>query len=175
MVEKIADSVLADGGRFSKLVSAIVHSDPFQKRGGAEGSASPSKTDRRRTIREGPGERRSRCPWLEADGTARRRREGAARGTAPKRMAFFYVPNGVRGASDWTPKGTGAGLVLPDILKPLEPIKDDLLVLTGLTQDGAFAHGDGGGDHAPDARQLPHRHSTRSKSGRPGHQGQGLA
>ncbi len=36
-VEKIADSVLADGGRFSKLISAIVHSDPFQKRG-VEGS-----------------------------------------------------------------------------------------------------------------------------------------
>jgi len=37
VVEKVADSVLADGGRFSKLVSAIVHSDPFQKRG-VEGS-----------------------------------------------------------------------------------------------------------------------------------------
>jgi mono/diheme cytochrome c family protein len=40
VVEKVADSVLADGGKFSKLVSAIVHSDPFQKRG-VEGSASP--------------------------------------------------------------------------------------------------------------------------------------
>jgi Protein of unknown function (DUF1592)/Protein of unknown function (DUF1588)/Protein of unknown function (DUF1587)/Protein of unknown function (DUF1585)/Protein of unknown function (DUF1595)/Ca-dependent carbohydrate-binding module xylan-binding/Planctomycete cytochrome C len=40
VVEKMADSVVADGGKFSKLVSAIVHSDPFQKRG-VEGSASP--------------------------------------------------------------------------------------------------------------------------------------
>jgi hypothetical protein len=38
VVEKIADTVLASGGRFSTLVSAIVHSDPFQKRG-VEGSA----------------------------------------------------------------------------------------------------------------------------------------
>ena len=37
VVDKIADSVMLDGGRFSKLVSSIVHSDPFQKRG-VEGS-----------------------------------------------------------------------------------------------------------------------------------------
>ena len=40
VVEKLADATLADGGRFSRLVSAIVHSDPFQKRG-VEGSVSP--------------------------------------------------------------------------------------------------------------------------------------
>jgi mono/diheme cytochrome c family protein len=40
VVEKVADAVLAGGGKFSALVSAIVHSDPFQKRG-VEGSASP--------------------------------------------------------------------------------------------------------------------------------------
>jgi mono/diheme cytochrome c family protein len=40
VVEKVADSVLADSGKFSRLVSGIVHSDPFQKRG-VEGSASP--------------------------------------------------------------------------------------------------------------------------------------
>jgi mono/diheme cytochrome c family protein len=39
VVERVADSVLANGGRFSTLVSAIVHSDPFQKRG-VEGSLS---------------------------------------------------------------------------------------------------------------------------------------
>ena len=40
VVEKVADSVLAGGGRFSTLVSAIVHSEPFQKRG-VEGSLAP--------------------------------------------------------------------------------------------------------------------------------------
>jgi mono/diheme cytochrome c family protein len=38
VVDKMTDSVIASGGRFSTLVSAIVHSDPFQKRG-VEGSA----------------------------------------------------------------------------------------------------------------------------------------
>ena len=66
---------------------------------------------------------------------------------SPTRMAFFYVPNGVH-MPDWTPTGTGSNLVLPEILQPLAAFKDELLVLTGLTQDGAFAHGDGGGDHA---------------------------
>ena len=33
-------------------------------------------------------------------------------------------------------------------MQPLAPVKDDLLVLTGLTADKARAHGDGGGDHA---------------------------
>ncbi len=66
---------------------------------------------------------------------------------APTRMAFFYVPNGVHMA-DWTPTGTGSNLVLPEILQPLSAFKDELVVLTGLTQNGAFAHGDGGGDHA---------------------------
>ncbi len=38
-VEKLAEATLADGARFSRLVSGIVHSDPFGKRG-VEGSRS---------------------------------------------------------------------------------------------------------------------------------------
>src|SRR5207247_4441241 len=49
---------------------------------------------------------------------------------------------------DWTPKKDGTGFDLPAILEPLKPVKDDLLVLTGLTADKARANGDGGGDHA---------------------------
>jgi hypothetical protein len=37
---------------------------------------------------------------------------------------------------------------LPSILSPLAPVKNDLLVLTGLAADKARPHGDGGGDHA---------------------------
>jgi hypothetical protein len=95
----------------------------------------------RRTVLRGMGTAIA-LPWLEAMTPL-----ASAAEAAPRRMAFFYVPNGVH-MPDWTPKGTGASLNLPDILQPLAPIKDDLLVLTGLTQDGAFAHGDGGGDHA---------------------------
>jgi Protein of unknown function (DUF1552) len=71
----------------------------------------------------------------------------AADGGHPLRLAFVYVPNGVH-MPDWTPRTTGAGFELPAILQPLQPFRDDLLVLSGLTLDAARAHGDGGGDHA---------------------------
>jgi hypothetical protein len=75
----------------------------------------------------------------------------AARGAAvdklPRRMAFFYVPNGVH-MQDWKPQAEGAAFEMPYILEPLKPFKDDMLVLTGLTQDKARPNGDGPGDHA---------------------------
>lgn len=40
VVDQITDRLQAEGGRFSRLVSGIVHSDPFQKRG-VEGGQSP--------------------------------------------------------------------------------------------------------------------------------------
>jgi hypothetical protein len=67
--------------------------------------------------------------------------------SAPLRLAFTYVPNGVT-LPDWTPTGTGAGFELPRILAPLAPHRDDVLVLTGLAQKNAYALGDGPGDHA---------------------------
>jgi hypothetical protein len=85
-------------------------------------------------------------PWLEAMAPAADLAGGSAR-SSPRRMAFLYVPNGAH-MQAWTPKEEGDGLELPFILEPLEPFKDDLLVLSGLAQDGAAAHGDGGGDHA---------------------------
>ena len=42
----------------------------------------------------------------------------------------------------------GGGLELPPILEPLRAVKDDVLVLSGLTLNPARALGDGGGDHA---------------------------
>ena len=65
----------------------------------------------------------------------------------PLRMAFVYVPNGVH-MQDWTPKTEGENFELPSTLEPLAPFKNDLCVLSGLTQRKAFANGDGGGDHA---------------------------
>ncbi len=63
------------------------------------------------------------------------------------RMAFTYVPNGID-MRYWTPSAAGSQFELPRILKPLEPFKDDVLVLTGLTQNTGNALGDGPGDHA---------------------------
>ena len=79
-------------------------------------------------------------PWLES-------LSFGAPASAPKRLAFVYVPNGVHMA-DWRPGTTGALGALPPILQPLEKLRNDLVVLTGLTADKARPHGDGGGDHA---------------------------
>ena len=72
-------------------------------------------------------------------------RVGAASG--PKRLAFVYVPNGII-MKDWTPATEGAAFDFTRILKPLEPYRQDLLVLSGLTQNNGRALGDGPGDHA---------------------------
>lgn len=98
----------------------------------------------RRTILRGIGAAIS-LPWLEALGLHAGRAAGGA--GAPNRVAFLYVPNG-KHMAEWTPKTEGANFELPPILQPLAPVRDDLLVLTGLTADKARANGDGGGDHA---------------------------
>lgn len=72
---------------------------------------------------------------------------GAAARALPRRMAFFYVPNGVNMA-DWTPGREGREFTLPRTLEPLEPFKNDMLVMSGLTVDKARPNGDGPGDHA---------------------------
>lgn len=67
---------------------------------------------------------------------------------APTRMAFMFVPNGVNMAH-WTPTAEGAlSAELPQTLAPLVDLRGDFNVLTGLTQQHAFANGDGPGDHA---------------------------
>lgn len=65
----------------------------------------------------------------------------------PLRLAYVYVPNG-KHMPDWTPKAEGAGFELPKTLEPLKKVKDQLLVISGLTCDKARANGDGAGDHA---------------------------
>jgi hypothetical protein len=68
--------------------------------------------------------------------------------TAPvRRFGVAYHPNGVI-YDQWLPKGEGAAFELSPILQPLEPFKDQLIVVTGLFSDPAEALGDGGGDHS---------------------------
>jgi len=68
-------------------------------------------------------------------------------GKTPRRLAFVYVPNGII-MQDWSPKVTGAAFDLPRIMKPLEPMRKKMLVLSGLTHNTGRALGDGPGDHA---------------------------
>jgi Protein of unknown function (DUF1552) len=67
--------------------------------------------------------------------------------SAPMRLAFIYVPNGVL-MNQWTPSATGADFELTRILAPLAPHRQNVLVLSGLAQNTGLPLGDGGGDHA---------------------------
>jgi hypothetical protein len=79
-------------------------------------------------------------PWLE-DVT------WASETAAPLRLLFVYVPNGVN-LELWTPSAEGPGFELTPTLQPLEKLRSEILVLSGLALDGARPHADGGGDHA---------------------------
>jgi len=72
---------------------------------------------------------------------------GRIGGGAPRRMVFVYVPNGVI-MDGWTPAVTGRNFEFLRILKPLEPFRQKLLLLSGLTHNTGRALGDGPGDHA---------------------------
>jgi len=85
-------------------------------------------------------------PWLEAM-LPKKSVAAAANSAAPLRMMFFNVPNGAHMPA-WTPEVEGAAYKLTPILEPLAKHRSSVSVLTGLTLDGAAAHGDGGGDHA---------------------------
>ncbi len=97
----------------------------------------------RRTFLRGIGISMA-LPMLE---TMAPRALAAAAAKAPVRMAFLYVPNGAN-MREWTPTEVGADFKLPSTLDPLKAHKNDLLVLSGLTQDKGRANGDGAGDHA---------------------------
>lgn len=102
-----------------------------------------SKRITRRTALRGLGTTLA-LPWLEIMAGRARAAETAS---PPLRMAFTYVPNGAH-MPDWTPEDVGSDYTLPPILAPLSPYQGNLMVLSGLAQDNAFAKGDGPGDHA---------------------------
>jgi hypothetical protein len=85
----------------------------------------------RRTMLRGMGAAVA-LPWLEAMSDVSL--FGAEPARPPVRLGFFYVPNGVH-MPNWKPKETGELKELPRILKPLEPVKDKVLVLSDLAAD----------------------------------------
>jgi hypothetical protein len=52
---------------------------------------------------------------------------------AKKRLGFVYIPHGVI-MSQWTPSQAGAGFEFTPILKPLEPSRDSLVVVSNLVR-----------------------------------------
>ncbi len=100
----------------------------------------------RRTILRGIGTSLA-LPLLDVMEDGNARASSAQVGKPPVRMAFLYVPNGVHMPA-WTPLAYGKDFDLPPILEPLSAVKDEILLLSGLTLNPARALGDGGGDHA---------------------------
>lgn len=82
--------------------------------------------------------------FASASGVGSAQAQAAGRVT---RLAFTYVPNGVTMA-DWTPVAEGTAFELPRILAPLASMRDEVLVLSGLSHKNGAALGDGPGDHA---------------------------
>lgn len=73
-------------------------------------------------------------PFLEAMLPARAAAAGKIAGP-PLRMGIFSVTGGTV-LESWKPAQAGALTKLPSILRPLEFAKDDLLILSGLSQSG---------------------------------------
>jgi hypothetical protein len=99
----------------------------------------------RRTFLKGIGTLMA-LPSLEAMAPIAHASGSGAVAAHPTRIAFLFVPNGIN-MSHWTPSATGA-LNLPSTLEPLAALKNEISVLTGLSQFHANANGDGPGDHA---------------------------
>jgi hypothetical protein len=63
----------------------------------------------------------------------------------PKRLLYYFVPNGIHMQS-WRPATTGADWAITPILKPFEMLKSDIMIVSGL--DNTPARPDAVGDHA---------------------------
>jgi hypothetical protein len=94
----------------------------------------------RRTVLKGIGTTIA-LPFLDAMVPA-----FARAADAPVRLAWFYVPNGID-MRHWTPAEEGPLKALTGILAPMDPIKDEVLVLSNLTTHWGRPLQDGPGDH----------------------------
>src|SRR5580698_8510744 len=95
----------------------------------------------RRTFLRGMGATLA-LPMLDAMAPAL-----SAKAAAPTpRLGFVYISNGVI-QEQWNPATVGMGFEFTPILKPLEPFREHLNVLSGLSHLQADTFGDGTGDH----------------------------
>ena len=85
----------------------------------------PGKSLGRRTLLRGMGTAIA-LPLLDSMIPAFTR---AAVSKAPCRMAMLYVPNGII-MDQWTPAAAGKDFAFTRILKPLEPFRDDITIVS---------------------------------------------
>ncbi|HEY2899398.1 MAG TPA: DUF1552 domain-containing protein, partial [Polyangia bacterium] len=74
------------------------------------------------------------------------RRARAAAATPPRRVLYYYVPCGINMVG-WRPADTGPTYTLSPMLKPVEALRADFMVLTGTRNDPSRPN-PGPGDHA---------------------------
>ncbi len=67
----------------------------------------------------------------------------AKSGKQARRIGVVYVPNGIV-MKDWQPEKTGAGFEFTRILKPLEKFREDVVVVSGLSNHAAVKAKGGG-------------------------------
>src|ERR1700716_2975962 len=107
----------------------------------------PGKQIERRTLLRGLGTALA-LPLLDAMIPAFTR-GATANAAAPCRSAFLYVPNGII-MDQWLPASllasapgsTAMPEALPRISQALMPFRNDVMMLSGLTQNGGRALGD---------------------------------
>lgn len=90
-------------------------------------------------------------PWFESLAWAT---SSSATPQPPTRMAVLFFPNGVWRDS-WIPTQEGAGFELPFSLTPLAPVRDEVLVISGLEKKHSH---DGDGHYAKTANFLTGLH-----------------
>jgi hypothetical protein len=99
------------------------------------------KTLDRRALLRGAGGITIGLPFLEI---MTRSRVAAAQAAPPKRLIVFFSPDGsIR--ENWTPTGTETNFTLSRILAPLEPHKQNIVVVDGV--DNTCARNGLGDDH----------------------------
>ena len=108
-------------------------------------SAATHAVSRRRLLR-GLGTLMS-LPFLESLAPRLGAAEVKKAAAKPLRAAWLYIPNGVN-VNEWFPTGEGDSYTMSNSLKELEKHRADFSVVSGLMQDWAHSHGNGGGDHA---------------------------
>jgi hypothetical protein len=90
----------------------------------------------RRALLRGAGAALA-LPLLESMIPAGRVKAADSSAKPRARLACIYVPHGAV-MSQWTPARTGTGFEFPEILKPLEPFRDRVNVISGLTLPLAY-------------------------------------
>jgi hypothetical protein len=99
----------------------------------------------RRTFLRGVGVTVA-LPFLDAMVPALAAASSTAANSVP-RMGFFYVPNGMF-LPNFHPAGEGGtNFEFTPILKPLEPFRDQVTVVSGLSNMGLMSPSEGGGVH----------------------------